>query len=60
MFTAPDFTEVQKDVAAIIKNKTLVGHSIATDLKVYIYIIPSLCFFVGGMSAHCLISFLLV
>ena len=32
--TAPNFQDVQKNVAAIIKNKILVGHSIATDLKV--------------------------
>lgn len=31
---APNFKEVQNDVAAIIKNKTLVGHAIKTDLKV--------------------------
>ena len=32
--TAPKFVDVQKEVAALIKDKILIGHSISTDLKV--------------------------
>jgi DNA polymerase III epsilon subunit-like protein len=31
---APKFTDVQKDVAALLKDKILIGHSISSDLKV--------------------------
>ncbi|XP_028394840.1 RNA exonuclease 4-like [Dendronephthya gigantea] len=31
---APNFVDVQNDVAALIKDKILIGHSISTDLKV--------------------------
>lgn len=31
---APSFAQVQEDVATLIKNKTLIGHAISTDLKV--------------------------
>lgn len=32
--SAPAFEEVQKEAAAILKNRVIVGHSISNDLKV--------------------------
>ena len=34
ILTAPNFADVQKGVASLIKDKILIGHSISTDLKV--------------------------
>lgn len=33
-FTAAKFADVQKEVADLIKDRILIGHSISTDLKV--------------------------